>query len=251
MNSLRVLRAAGRFLLLILVIFCGVAIYPAFFFKKNTLEGKIAWMQWMARRFLWIMNARVSVEQPVPERGLIVSNHLGYVDILVIGSLCPALFVAKSDVQNWPVFGALTKMSGTLFVNRTARSAVAQQVNWIAVPLNAGIPVVLFPEGTSSDGTGVLPFRSSLLEAALETKSIITPAAISYSSEQKNAGPEIAYWGEMTLLPHLFSLFARPGFEALLSFGESRIPTGNRKEEAVTLHTEVSRILESKLLRLD
>ena len=214
--------------------------------KNDRTGGRIIWMQWMSRRFLSILNCRVDVTGNVPAEGLVASNHLGYADILVIGSVCPALFVAKSDVKDWPVFGWLTRGAGTIFVSRDNPSEVPAQLRRMEKPLGEGIPVVLFPEGTSSGGESVLPLRSSLLEAAVRSGRPVTPVAVSYDLKGGgDVGQEIAYWGEAILLTHLLNLLSKPSFRAQLRFGETRDPMPNRKEESSRLHAEITHLLRS------
>ena len=206
---------------------------------------RVAWMQWMSRRFLSVLHCKVLLSGTVPSQGLIACNHLGYVDILVIGSVCPAIFVAKSDVKSWPIFGWLASRAGTIFVSRDEPAKVASQLREIERPLRAGLPVVLFPEGTSSDGTSVLPFRSSLFESAISTGSSITPAAIAFHQVGVDVGSEVAYWGDLVLVPHLLNLLAKESFTARLSFGSTRALLPDRKNEAMFLHQQVSQIHQS------
>lgn len=245
------LRGSARTFSLLGIIVTGFLAYPAFLirFAQATLSGKIAWMQWMSCRFLRLLGGRVSVQGNPPERGLVVCNHLGYVDILVIGSVCPATFVAKNDVKAWPLFGWLTSLAGTHFVQRDSRLKAAHQIEGISSRLAEGHPLVLFPEGTSSAGTCVLPFRSSLLQAALSTGSSITPASVTYRLKKGGAiATGIAYWGEMTFLPHLLGLLSGKPFVALLNFGTPSMPDCGRKEAALQLHAQVAALLENSKL---
>jgi 1-acyl-sn-glycerol-3-phosphate acyltransferase len=211
--------------------------------KGGKTDVRIAWMQWMSRRFLSLLHCEVNVVGNVPESGLIACNHLGYVDILVIGSVCPAVFVAKSDVKDWPIFGWLASRAGTIFVSRNAPASVASQLRRMEEPLSQGHPVVLFPEGTSSDGTSILPLRSSLFESVIATGSMITPAAISYDlGIHGSVGTEIAYWGNHVLLPHLVNLLSKKSFTSHITFGNTRKPQPDRKHEAAFLHTEISNL---------
>jgi 1-acyl-sn-glycerol-3-phosphate acyltransferase len=206
------------------------------FARRRGLEARLAWMQRMCRRFLRLLNGRLAVHGPVPTRGLVVCNHLGYVDVLVIGAVCPAVFVAKQEVRSWPIFGGLARLAGTVFVNRSGRRQIHDQLQALAQILATGAPLALFPEGTSSDGSRVLPFRSSLLEAALATGSVVTPAALTYATPRSgDPARDICYWGDMVFVTHLFRLLALEGFSARLHFGESERPGPNRKGEAVRL----------------
>jgi len=227
------------------VIVSGMTCLPWFFMtaRGGRVTARIAWMQWMSRRFLSVLHCKVSLSGTVPKQGLIACNHLGYVDILVIGSVCPAVFVAKSDVKSWPIFGWLASRAGTIFVSRDDRSEVALQLKEMEIPLRKRHPVVLFPEGTSSDGSSVLPFRSSLFESVIATGSPITPAAIGYDlGGEGSVGNEIAYWGDLVLLPHLINLLSKKSITAHLRFGATRKPVPYRKQEARVLHSEVSEL---------
>ena len=239
------LRVLSRLLLLGWIIASGMVSLTWFLMSQRggETDSRIAWMQWMSRRFLALLHCGVSVSGNVPKTGLIACNHLGYVDILVIGSVCPALFVAKSDVRGWPIFGWLASRAGTIFVSRNDPAKVPSQLRQMQQPLRQGHPVVLFPEGTSSDGASVLPFRSSLFESVIATGCPITSSAIGYDlGSRGSVGTEIAYWGDHSLLPHLFNLLSKKSFIARLRFGDSRKPMPDRKQEARLLHSEVSEL---------
>lgn len=248
MKNANLLCVFGRFIRLGWVIISGMVALAWFLRRhdRNPVNSRIAWMQWMSRRFLALLHCNVSVSGDVPKSGLIACNHLGYVDILVIGSLCPAIFVAKNDVKEWPIFGWLASRAGTIFVSRNEPAKVATQLREMERPLREGYSVVLFPEGTSSDGSSVLPFRSSLLESVLITECSITPAVISYElMGEGDVGREVAYWGDHSLIPHLGNLLSKSAFTANLSFGSTRSPMPDRKSEARQLHHEVLEIHRS------
>ena len=243
-------RLVVRLLWLGWVIFSGMVALAWFLRigKRAETDSRIAWMQWMSRRFLAVLHCQVTVSGEIPSGGLIACNHLGYVDILVLGSICPAIFVAKSDVVAWPVFGWLSSRAGTIFVSRDAPGKVAAQLRDIERSLREGRPVILFPEGTSSDGSQILPFRSSLLESAIITGAPVTPVAIGYDlQEEGDVGTEIAYWGNLVLVPHLINLLSKTSFKARLSFGQTRPPLPDRKQETRLLQEEV-RLLHSSLV---
>ena len=238
-------RVAVRLIRLGWVIVSGVAALAWFLRsdRRDPVKARIAWMQWMSRRFLSLLHCEVTVSGSVPTTGLVACNHLGYVDILVIGSVCPAIFVAKSDVMKWPVFGWLAGRAGTVFVSRNEPAKVAAQLLEMERPMSKGHPVVLFPEGTSSDGTSVLPFRSSLLESAVKNAIPVTPSAITYDlCGQGDVRREIAYWGDLVLAPHLLNLLSKKSFKARLSFGAMRPTTSDRKTESKLLHHQVSEL---------
>src|SRR5262249_22692599 len=137
--------------------FCSPAALPI---------ARATWLQKSSRRALRIFGTETSVTGIIPQSGLLVCNHLSYFDVLILAAITPSEFVAKSEVRKWPVFGWFARLAGTIFVERDKRSHTAQSAAEIASALADGSLVVLFPEGTSSGGETVLPFKSSLLEPA-------------------------------------------------------------------------------------
>jgi 1-acyl-sn-glycerol-3-phosphate acyltransferase len=215
-------------------------------FIRLRLSGKsnwrALWVQWISRRFLSLIDCGVRVAGIVPAAGLIVSNHLSYLDILVISSVCHGVFVSKSEVRSWPIFGTLARMGGTIFVTRGRKTAVAGHLISVANALEAGGPVVLFPEGTSSDGSSVLPFQSSLLQAAIISKAAITPAAISYDLQAGSVAEEICYWRDMVFAAHFWNVLGKEWITATLCFGTPHAPGQNRKEHARNLRQAVMQL---------
>ena len=196
-------------------------------------------LQRASRRCLRSIGGRIIVEGPPPQRGLLVSNHLSYVDILVLSSIAPAIFVAKSEVQRWPVFGWFARQSGCLFIERHRRSDVARINHLIASRLRENLLLVLFPEGTSSDGSDVLPFKSSLLEPIVGLDQPLSVAHLSYTLAGGDAGQDICYWGDMTFATHLLKLLSCCGPVATVRFTPITRRPDCRKELARHLHDAV------------
>ena len=149
--------------------------------------------------------------------GLTVSNHLTYLDILVYGAVRPFVFVAKSEVRRWPLLGTLASLGGTIFVDRERSVQVAEAGQQVEQALRDGLAVLLFPEGTSSDGREVLPFRSPLFEPAIRTGASVTAAAIRYHAADA-VERQVTYWGEMVFLPHLLRTLCVRGLAAEICF---------------------------------
>ena len=211
--------------------------------RNHSLIGARAhWLQKGCRRVLRVFNAEVRSNGRVPRNGLLVSNHLGYLDILVLGALTPAVFVAKRDVKHWPIFGWFARLGGTLFADRQRRSQVGDLTKEMQSVLNDGSVVILFPEGTSSDGQTVLPFKSALLEPAAACPYPLTSTLITYALEDGVVGEEVCYWKDMTLVPHLLNLLSKKRIEASVQFSEVRKNSTNRKELARQLHDEVLKL---------
>lgn len=203
-------------------------------------------LQANCRRLLRVLRADVRATGCAPARGLLVSNHLSYVDILLLGATAPCVFVAKSDVRRWPVLGPLTALAGTLYIHRERRSDASRMSGEIRRALDDGLLVVLFPEGTSTGGDVVLPFKSSLLGAIEGTKHPLTPAAIAYALRDGDAAKEVCYWRDMTLLPHLWNLLGKQTLRAEVAFGRTERPgADDRKALSIRLHAEVRRLKQS------
>lgn len=200
-----------------------------------------SWARGVAR----IMNLRVSVVGQAPEAPFIlVSNHLGYVDIITLMSKAPGIFVSRADVAGWPVLGLLARAAHTIFIDRDLRRDVARVNTLIHDVLASGRGLLMFPEGTSSGGQEVLPFRSSLLEPAVQSEQAVSYASLSYDTPA-GAGPPsevVCWWGEMTFFDHFIGLLSLPRIEATITFGERPIQADTRHELARFLHQAISQI---------
>ena len=213
-------------------------------FASNCPRSKrAAWLQHSSRRILRIFKTEIKAVGSVPKSGLLVSNHLSYVDILVISTITPATFVAKREVKGWPIFGFFARIAGTVFVDRERRTRVGQTTGEIETALKEGALIVLFPEGTSSNGETVLPFKSSLLEPAARQTHALYASHIQYNIDDGDVREEICYWrDEHTLFPHLINLLSKKTIRAEVRFTLLREASSDRKELAKQLHSEILRL---------
>ena len=198
--------------------------------------------QWLCRwsqRTLSLFDICVSVRGAPPTAGLLVCNHLSYLDILVLASRNPSVFVAKAEVSRWPVFGALARAAGTLFIHREKPGDVPRLNGAMAPLVSAGHVVVFFPEGTSSDGHTVLPFHSALLAPAAEHRWPVTAAWMGYALEDGSVEDEVCYWRDMTFFQHLLNLMTKRQIRACVIYGETHLAEANRKGLARQLQAEV------------
>jgi 1-acyl-sn-glycerol-3-phosphate acyltransferase len=175
----------------------------------------------------------------MPSSGLLVSNHLSYLDIVILSSIRPCVFVAKRDVASWPLFGWLARAAGAIFVDRKSRFLSVKAVDLIREAIGSGTTVVLFPEGTSSDGSTVLPFKSALLESIVQLRCPVGSASVGYALNNGSVPDEVCYWRDMTLVPHLLNLFFKPEIRANYSFSPAKVRGGNRKQIAHELRDEI------------
>ncbi|MDO9417737.1 lysophospholipid acyltransferase family protein [Pararhizobium sp.] len=210
------------------------------------------------RACCFLIGIRVHVHgAPDGRRPLLLSaNHVSWKDILILGSIADVTFVAKSEVKSWPVFGVLARLQETIFVVREEKRRVGHQANEIALRLAAGEIVVLFPEGTTSDGNRLMEIKSSLFGAAgsavphSPTGMVhIQPVAIAYTGIQGMAmgryhRPLAAWPGDITMLPHLIGILREGAIEVDVVFGQ---PVD---VDAQSRRKDISREVESRMRSL-
>jgi len=174
------------------------------------------------------------VGEPMHDRAvLFVCNHVSWVDILVIGSIAPVAFVAKSEVADWLLVGVTARLQRTVFVNRARRHQTSEAVAQIVKRLVGGTSVVLFAEGTSSDGNRVLPFRSALLGAVEHAAAhggaahgiLIQPMSIGYTGQHgvpmgRQHRPLVAWYGDLDFMPHIKAFIAHGAVDVVVSYGD-------------------------------
>ncbi len=170
--------------------------------------------RYYSRKVLKSLGVRVT-SHGTPQAGnvLVVSNHLSYLDVLALSSVNPSVFVTSVEVRDTPVLGTLCRAGGSLFVERRAFASLKEEVTAISSLLQEGFTVVLFPEGTSSSGAGILPFRKSLLDSAVTAKCQVQPLCLNYvAANEKPLTSEtrdsIFYYGDIEFFDHLKRLLA-------------------------------------------
>ena len=167
-----------------------------------------------------------------------VANHLSYLDIVIISAAMPCFFVSKSEIARWPFFGKAARSGGTLFIDRGSRASTAEVANQISERLQLPVPVLLFPEGTSSDGSQVLRFHSSLFEPAVTGRVPITAAAVRYLLEDGSHERDLCWFDDTFFLPHLWRTLCTARFSAEVTYGEPRIYP-DRRTAADATHDEI------------
>jgi len=173
-----------------------------------------------------ILNIKVTVEgdEGQLERGgyVIIANHMSYVDGIVLGSIFPIVFVSKKEVRRWPIVGLWNILCGTIFIDRQHKQEVGLLVEEMAAKLKQEANILLFPEGTSTNGERMLPFQTVPLAAPLRSRSIIVPTTIAYRSIDDRpvsaANRDLIYWyGEMDFISHFWKLLALRSVEVLVT----------------------------------
>jgi 1-acyl-sn-glycerol-3-phosphate acyltransferase len=203
----RILRAVGLLLQ-------GAAIC-AFVFPFATHPARMGHVgRWSARVLRALGIELHSRGEPRPGPSLVVANHVSWLDILAINALQPARFVSKADVHGWPLIGWLVACGGTLFIERERRRDALRVVHQMAQALRDGAVVAVFPEGTTTDGRGVLAFHANLLQAAVVTGTPVQPVALRFSDASRPVSPAAAYVGDTSLLQSLWWIVTARGLRA-------------------------------------
>jgi 1-acyl-sn-glycerol-3-phosphate acyltransferase len=208
-----------------------------------TLERRSQWTQQAAREVLAGLGIRYRVEGQTPERGLVVSNHLSYLDILILSAAMPCFFVAKIEVGGWPYFGRAARAGGTIFIDRSSTASAISVTEQIAQRLLLPVPVLFFPEGTSTDGSQVHRFHSRLFGPATESGAPITAASVRYVMKDGTPERELCWFGDAGFLPHLWKALGTAGFTAEVRFGEPHIYS-DRRAAADATHAEIAAMRE-------
>ena len=182
---------------------------------------------------------KVSINSPI----LLISNHASYLDIIILGSLFKTSFIAKKEISKWPLLGILAKLQNTIFIDRRV-SSLKNQENQIIKHLNEKKNLVIFPEGTSSDGNRVLPFKSSLFnifEKNLNSKILVQTITIVYKKingipmnriERKN----ITWHSNMDLIPNIFNVLKKLSIEVEIIFNDEFLPSKEYDRKKLALH---------------
>ena len=214
----------------------------AFISKDKKRVARAQWLHRACRRHIKIYSCTYSSEGPLPTKGLLICNHLSYLDIMVISAITPSVFVSKSEVRSWPIFGFCAALAGTLFIERARRMHVGPINEEIKAVMDSGALVVVFPEGTSTNGDEVLPFRSPLLEPVTQGSHPITVAFLTYELDGGDARNEVCYWGDHVFFPHACNLLNKKAVRAHLRFAPFERTTDDRKILAVQLREAVLKL---------
>ena len=177
------------------------------FVQKSTKSYLI---KWWCSGLLCAFNIQVKTFGKPPssmaQGVLFVANHVSWSDIHALNSVVALRFISKSDVKEWPIFGYLATQANTLFINRDNLQAAGKIVDVCSASLKDGDNLCFFPEGTTSDGQQVLPFKSSIVQAAIDAKALIWPVAVRYVNADASLNTQMAYAGETTMLQSIVAI---------------------------------------------
>jgi 1-acyl-sn-glycerol-3-phosphate acyltransferase len=233
--SLRLLRAIAH-------VFGGWWTIQIRFPHLSAAEREVHVRQW-AERMLNLMGISLTVQGSPPMHGpmLVVCNHLSWLDILTIHAATHVRFVSKSVVRQWPIIGTLSTGAGSLYIERERRRDAMRVVHHMTEALRKGDVIAVFPEGTTSDGHGLLPFHANLLQAAISSGAPVQPAALRFAdaaSGETSYAPR--YIDDDNLLTSVWNTLKAPPLLAIIRFGEPQPSHGReRREWARSLHADV------------
>ena len=252
MMARALIKIAGTLILFILYLIASLAVIllPVGARKRRAWMTRL--VQFFAKLSLRLYGVRVSATAawsltPLHQGRLVVANHMSYVDVLVIASLAPVVFVTSMELRNTLLLGQLARLSGSLFVERRKASGLRQEIDAITVVLNQGFSVVLFPEGTTFNGDRVHPFKQSLFDAAVKAKRGIHPVCLRYT--RVNGLPltaasrdAVLYYGGVSFFRHFPRFLALRSVEVKISVLQP-INAGadeSRKHLAILAHEAIS-----------
>jgi 1-acyl-sn-glycerol-3-phosphate acyltransferase len=238
------LRAARRAVALgSLLLFCLLRSFWLRLTGPDTMQRRAQWLHESGVLVMKRMGIGLRVTGTRPASGLLVSNHLSYLDIMIFGTALPCYLVSKVQIGRWPFFGTLARAGGTIFVDRSSRASAEAVTVQIAERLKCPVPVLFFPEGTSTDGTELLRFHSRFYTPAVEACIPVTSAAVRYVPEDGSPERELCWYGDAAFLPHIWKVLGGPDFSAEVYFGEPHIYT-SRRTAADATHAEIEAMRE-------
>jgi 1-acyl-sn-glycerol-3-phosphate acyltransferase len=207
--------------------------------SRITMVQRAQWLHRSGARIISALGIRAAAHGRVPAHGMVVANHLSYLDIMIFSAVMPCFFVSKAEIVRWPYFGKAAQAGGTIFLDRRSRASTVEVARQIGERLHLPVPVLLFPEGTSTDGSRVLRFHSSLFEPAIAAAVPITPAAIQYVLHDGSCERDLCWFDDTLFLPHLWRVLGASGFSAEVTFGEPHT-WPDRRTAADKTHHEVA-----------
>ncbi|MDH5573321.1 MAG: 1-acyl-sn-glycerol-3-phosphate acyltransferase [Gammaproteobacteria bacterium] len=218
-HHLKPLRISWRFFLLVVHILCSLLLAVLFFrnlIRPDSLAARIA--LWWHTRLCKIFAVKKTQQGQISRQPtLFVANHISWFDIPALGSSIPVHFLAKNEINSWPIIGWLASRAGTLFIRRGSQGAAQQSQLEIYNTLKEGGHVILFPEGTTTDGTSVKRFHSRLFQAAIDARAQVQPIALQYPHTD-GVHPAALFIGDTQFLESTLAIMSEPQMGVHLTF---------------------------------
>jgi len=222
------------------------SLYAAWWLFSFVVPNKQSWRQFVfgkwSRVFQIISGMKIKVVGNVPKPPFfLVTNHVSYVDVPALNLATGGIFVAKKDIEDWPMIGPIIRDMGVVFIDRSNRRDIPRAGEQILKKLNDNEGVIVFPEGVSAKGDEVKPFHSSFFEFASRADLDVSYAALIYETPENGPPPSetVCWWNDISFLSHLIRLLKLRSFTATIKFGDVPVRNSNRKILAKELHEKV------------
>ncbi len=214
---------------------------------KETGRWRNYWLTKWGETVCRILSIRVTVEGEIPKPPFfLVSNHLSYIDIILLYNVLDTTFVSKAEVKSWPVIGFMAQTLGVVFIDRRKKSDVVKANRAVADQITNYKGLVLFPEGTTSDGTRILPFKPSILEHPAKCEMPVRYAYLSYNTgpEDPSARESVCWWRDEPFGKHFFEMAKLHSIDAYIHLGSKTVCHSDRKELAKDLFQKMNQLHE-------
>lgn len=239
-SLLRRVRAYFRLFRVFQHLLWGCLIVAVSFPLRSTASQRRAKQRW-SHELLRCLGIRIEAQGSIPDGGvLVVANHISWVDIYVINAMRACAFVCKEEVRDWPLIGWLVERSETIFIQRGNRAAAKRTAETLEQALRDETSVVVFPEGTTTNGTQLLPFRPALLQAAIDADAPVIPVALRYRDSQHAISPAAAYDGDVTLWQCMRAIALTEGMVAEVTVLPSLDPEEERQNLAAAARGRIA-----------
>lgn len=195
-----------------------------------------------SRKLLRVLGVQMQADGPLPRPGqLLVSNHISWIDVFVINAISPQSFVCKDEIRSWPVLGWLVARNDTVFIRRASRNSAAEVRNRLVAALSCGRSVMVFPEGTTTDGRSVLPFRAAMFQAAIDAGRAVKPLRLRYLDAHGEPSDATTYIGDTTFWQSVCRIARAPGTLARVELLPAISTHGHSRQHlAAASHATVS-----------
>ena len=237
-------------LLILIILFTVTVLFPI---AGNAGRGRLT--RTLAKFSMWVMGIRVRVTGTVPDASaaaigwasegpgyMVCSNHVTFVDIFALSCVLPVRFVAKKEIASWPVFGLISKRTGTIFIDRTRRRAVLEIAEAMTNAMKEGRNVLFFPEGTTGTGEGLLPFHANLFASAVAAEAQILPVTLRYTKD--GAVTTLVSYAHRDLFTVLKDICATPGLAVDIQVLPVIEAAGRKRRD---ICAEASRVMSAAL----
>ncbi len=246
-NVIKTLRTSLKFLSIFMVLstylFILVALFPFYYVSPKAHFVIMSFFRHLFSRFCaFVVRLKVKVFGTLPPSPFfLVSNHVSYLDIILISSVLKCTYIAKQEVSQWPFFGILSRMSGTISLDRRQKRSLLEASDAVGYRMSLKDNFVVFPEGTTTKGDTVLPFKSSVFQYALDYEIPVYTGTLFYQvpKGELDVAYSVCWWGDMTLVSSLWTLCSLSSVYATLTFSEAPLMFSDRKTMANRAHADI------------